>query len=190
VASLDVGSRDGLARVGDELLTDARALPRAYVLPQVQGFSPARHPGLTATQLVASPDTDVHRMALIENDPNVPTEPTGSAPAVAATRVDDLGPNSVRVVATADGPSYLILADFYHRGWTAHVDGQSARVLIANALYRAVAIDAGTHVVDFRFEPLSVLLGALVSIVSLIVALAAILLGFFWKPRSSSRPRR
>ena len=116
-------------------------------------------------------------MVLIENDPNVAAEPAGSAQAAAATRVDDLGPNTVRVLATADTPSYLVLADFYHRGWTARVDGQPARVLIANALYRAVAIDAGTHVVDFRFEPLSLLLGGIVSVVSLLVALGAIGMG-------------
>jgi len=36
----------------------------------------------------------------------------------------------------------------------------------------------------------SLLLGALVSIASLIVALAGILLGFLWSPRSSSQRRR
>jgi uncharacterized membrane protein YfhO len=113
-------------------------------------------------------------MVLIENDPNAPTEPTGSQPAAAA-RVEDLGPDEVRVTATADGPSYLVLDDFYHRGWTARVDGQSARVFIANALFRAVAVEPGTHVVDFRFEPLSHLIGAIVSAVSLIGVIGAIL---------------
>ncbi len=80
----------------------------------------------------------------------------------------------MRVEATADGPSYLILDDFFHRGWTAHVDGQPVRIFMANALFRAVPIDAGSHVVDFRFEPLSQLVGGLVSVLCLLVVLGAI----------------
>ena len=84
----------------------------------------ARHAGLTATQLVASPDVDLHTMLLVEGDPNTPQEPSGSQPALAATQLEDLGPNVVRITATADAPSYVVLDDFYHRGWTARVDGQ------------------------------------------------------------------
>jgi uncharacterized membrane protein YfhO len=83
----------------------------------------------------------------------------------------------VRVAANADAPSYLVLDDFYHRGWTARVDGQPAHVFIANALFRAVAIDAGSHVVEFRFEPLSHLIGAVVSAMSLLLVGIAIAWG-------------
>jgi len=177
VTALELVNRDGFTRVADGVLHNAHALPRAYVLPAAQAFSPARHPGLTATQLVASPDMDAHTQVLIENDPNAPDAPVGTSEVVAATRVEDLGPSAVRVTASADGPSYLVLTDFYHRGWTATVDGQSARVLIANALFRAVAIPPGTHVVDFRFQPVSVLIGGAISALSIVLAIAAIGLG-------------
>lgn len=55
-------------------------------------------------------------------------------------------------MASADTPSYLVLDDFCHRGWTARVDGQSARVFIANALFRAVEIGPGSHTVRFRLR--------------------------------------
>jgi len=94
------------------VLLDTQALPRAYVLPRTQAFSPARHAGLTATQLVGSPDVDLHTMLLVEGDPNTPQEPNGSQPALAASQVEDLGPNVVRITATADVPSYVVLDDF------------------------------------------------------------------------------
>ncbi|HEX8968459.1 MAG TPA: hypothetical protein VF937_11290, partial [Chloroflexota bacterium] len=176
VHPLELADRDGLQRLNNLIVQDSRALPRAFVVPRAQAFSPARHPGLTATQLVASPDVDLHTMLLIENDPTAPTAPSLSnpKPVAAATRLEDLGPNVVRVVASVDVPSYLVLDDFYHRGWTAHVDGQSARVYIANALFRAVAIEPGTHVVEFRFEPVSHLAGAVISAVSLLLVLVAV----------------
>jgi hypothetical protein len=174
VQSLDLADRDGLQRVNQQVIRNTRALPRAFVIPLTQAFSPARHPGLTATQLVASPDVDLHTMVLIENDPNTPAAPSGSVGIVPATRVEDVGPNAVRVTASAESPSYLVLDDFYHRGWTARVDGQPARVFIANALFRAVALEPGPHVIEFRFEPLSHLLGAAISAVSLLVVLGAL----------------
>jgi uncharacterized membrane protein YfhO len=82
------------------------------------------------------------------------------------------------VSATVEEPSYLVLEDFYHRGWTARVDGQPSRVLIANALFRAVALPPGTHSVEFRFEPLSHRLGAAISALALLLALVAISWGF------------
>ena len=177
VRSLSLADRDGFfERPGDVVLGDAHALPRAYVLPRAQAFSPARHPDLTATQLVASPDVDLHTMVLIENDPTTPQAPHGTQGAVAG-QVEDLGPNLVHVSATADSPSYLVLDDFYHRGWTARVDGQPARVFIANALFRAVALEPGPHQVEFRFEPLSHLAGAALSALSALAALVIIAWG-------------
>jgi Bacterial membrane protein YfhO len=173
--SLSLGDRDGLQRLsGDQVLRATQALPRAYVLPRAQAYSTARHAGLTATQLVASPDVNLHTMLLVEGDPSTPQDPSGSQLARAATRVEDLGPNAVRITATADTPSYLVLEDFYHRGWTVHVDGQPGRVLIANALFRAVVIEPGTHTIEFRFEPVSHLLGVAVSALTLLVMLLAI----------------
>jgi hypothetical protein len=176
--SLDLADREGFQRLSDQVLLDKRALPRAYVLPRTQAFSPARHAGLTATQLVASSDVDLHSMVLIEGDASTPPEPGAPLKSAASSAVQDPGPNVVRVTATADEPSYLVLNDFYQRGWTARVDGQPARVFIANALFRAVPIEPGTHEIEFRFEPLSLTLGAAVSAVSLLAVLACVGIGY------------
>ena len=182
VTSLDLANRDGLQRLDAQRIENNHALPRAYVLPRSQAFSPGRHPELTPTQLVANPDVDLHRMVLIENDPSVAASPSGDQLATPATGIEDLGPNEVRVEATADGPSYLVLNDFYHRGWTVRVDGQPSRIFVANALFRAVPIDAGVHVLDFRFEPASQRVGAVVSVLCLLVVIGAIV----WSVRRST----
>jgi hypothetical protein len=178
VSSLDLSNRLGLRRITAGLIQDSDALPRAYVLPKAQAFSLDRHPGRTATQLVAGPDVDLHTMVLIEGDPNTPVEPSGARPVAPASEVVDLGPNAVRITATVDTPSYLVLNDFYQRGWTAQVDGQPAHMLIANALFRAVPIEPGQHQVDLRFEPWTLLLGAAISIVNLLGILVLVGMGY------------
>jgi len=175
--SLDLADRDGFQRLGPTTIRNTRALPRAFVLPRSQGFSAARHPGLTATQIVASPDMDVHRQVLIEGDPEAPDAPLSNGVDGLPARLVDVGPNTVQVIASADVPSYLVVTDFYHRGWNAYVDGRPARVLIADAMFRAVSVEPGQHVIELRFESLSHLLGATASVFTLLVMLGLLLYG-------------
>ena len=115
------------------------------------------------------------RASTTTSAPAKPAAPAAASPPLAQAEVLELGPNALRVAATADVPSYLVLDDFYHRGWTASVDGQPARVYIANALFRAVALEPGRHVVEWRFQPLTHLLGALASAISLLGVVVVLL---------------
>ncbi|MDQ3809162.1 MAG: YfhO family protein [Chloroflexota bacterium] len=172
--SFDLADRDGLRRLSPTAIANDRRLPRAYVLPRTHAFSLARHPGLTATQLVASPDMDVRREVLIEGDADAPPRPAEDGPEAIPSRLVELGPNALEIVANADVPSYLVVTDFYHRGWSAWVDGRPSPVLIANALFRAVALEPGQHMVELRFEPLSHLVGAVISTVALLALLVVV----------------
>jgi uncharacterized membrane protein YfhO len=89
-------------------------------------------------------------------------------------QVEEIGPNALRITAEADRPSYLVVNDFYHRGWAAWVDGKPSPVYIANAIFRAVPLEPGMHQVEMRFQPLSHLMGAVVSAFSLLAALVLI----------------
>lgn len=73
---------------------------------------------------------------------------------------------SERVVVDADLPQagYLVLADAYYPGWTARVDGEPVTIERADVMFRAVPVPAGTHRVEFRYEPASVTIGAAISI--------------------------
>jgi len=53
----------------------------------------------------------------------------------------------------------------------------SLRFAYADALFRAVALEPGQHVVEFRFEPLSHVLGALISALTLALAIGLIVWG-------------
>ena len=58
------------------------------------------------------------------------------------------------------------------------MDGHPTRIVAANENFRAVAVSAGRHTVDFRYRPASFRAGAIISIltaVAMLVALAVIL---------------
>jgi uncharacterized membrane protein YfhO len=73
----------------------------------------------------------------------------------------------------------------YARGWTALVDGQPARVLRANRTQRAVALQAGSHKIVFRYEPPGLRAGVGVMLVAALAAIA-IWLGPSWPKRLSA----
>ena len=93
----------------------------------------------------------------------------------------------MRLRLTAGREQYLVLSDSWYPGWRAVVDGIEVPIERANLLFRAVRLDSGAHVVEFRYEPGWFRLGWVVSAISL--ALAALLWGAValqWRP---NRPR-
>ncbi|GAC1315314.1 MAG: hypothetical protein NVSMB2_06570 [Chloroflexota bacterium] len=176
VTSLDLSNRDGFQRIGPQVIENTRALPRAFVLPRTAAFNVPRP--TPATSVVTRNDFDPHHQVLIEGDAAVPDAPTDtSALALPATSIDDLGPDRIRIAATAVTPSYLVLDDFYQRDWSVSVDGRRADLLIANALFRAVALDPGEHVVEFRYAPRLYLAAAAVTGLAVLALAATITFG-------------
>ncbi len=80
-------------------------------------------------------------------------------------------PNRVQVATDSFTPSLLVLADNYYPGWRAEVDGRAARLMRVNYNQRGVALPAGRHVVAFSYQPASVLIGLLVSGLSVMLLL-------------------
>ncbi len=93
-------------------------------------------------------------------------------PAGAGARVLDERANEMTVqTGVPDGGGYLLLLDSFAPGWNVTVDGTAATVLRANALFRAVRLAPGRHLVVFRYRPASFLVGAAVSAASGLVML-------------------
>jgi hypothetical protein len=54
----------------------------------------------------------------------------------------------------------LVLSDTYYPGWKARVDGNHQNIYRANYTFRAIPLNAGTHRVEFLYDPVSFKLGA------------------------------
>ncbi|HEY3107708.1 MAG TPA: YfhO family protein, partial [Chloroflexota bacterium] len=97
----------------------------------------------------------------------------GGAASPGSAEVEREDGERVRVRVRAARPAFLVLADTFYPGWTARVDGVERPIRRADYLFRAVAVPAGEHVVDFSFEPLSFRVGALVSALTMLALAAA-----------------
>jgi hypothetical protein len=79
-------------------------------------------------------------------------------------------PSLVQISAHTGGPSYLVLGDLFYPGWVAYVDGERVPVYSANYLFRAVRLlRAGDHSVRFEYRPGTVLVGASISTVAVLM---------------------
>nr|HID13178.1 hypothetical protein [Anaerolineae bacterium] len=93
-------------------------------------------------------------------------------PGPEAVRIVSYKPESVEIEVEVAAPGYLVLTDAWYPGWEARVDGEPMPVYRADLLFRAVAVDAGRHRVVFTFRPVSLLIGAAVSLAGLVVLVA------------------
>ena len=80
-------------------------------------------------------------------------------------------PNRVEIATESDTPALLVLADNFYPGWRAEIDGHASAILRVNYNQRGVALSGGRHRVLFSYQPQPVLLGLLVSGMSLLLLL-------------------
>ncbi|HEU4382177.1 MAG TPA: hypothetical protein VFR85_01640, partial [Anaeromyxobacteraceae bacterium] len=81
-------------------------------------------------------------------------------------------PEYVRIEAEAPGAGLVVVADAFWPGWRARLDGQIIPLQRADVLVRAVAWPAGRHVLEMRYEPAEVAVGAAITVAAALVALA------------------
>ena len=78
------------------------------------------------------------------------------------------------VEASTPRAGVLVLRDSYDPSWTAEVDGVPSRIVRANALYRAVALPAGRHVIRFSYRPRDLGAGLIISGMTAVLLMSAL----------------
>jgi len=99
-----------------------------------------------------------------------------SLEATGEDRVEILSYEPERIVISAElgEEGYLVLTDAHYPGWRCIVDGLEIPIYRADLLFRAVYLPAGQHRVEFVYDPLSLKVGAAISLVALLSLLAGI----------------
>ena len=80
----------------------------------------------------------------------------------------------VRLTVASPASGYLVLSDNHYPGWTVTIDGEDRPLLQANAVVRAVWVEAGAHEVVFRYQPGSWRLGLAITLATLLAGLAMV----------------
>ncbi len=119
------------------------------------------------------PDFDPARVVLLANG-GTPLDAGGAQRADESVRIVSYQPERVVIAVTARADAYLVLADTWYPGWTARLNGAEVPLVRANLIFRAVRVPPGEHEIVFEYRPVSLWVGASVSVLALL-ALGALL---------------
>lgn len=92
---------------------------------------------------------------------------TAPDPALGHTKVVIRSAHRVQIACDAKAPGWCVLAELDYPGWQAEVDGQPVPIKPFHEVFRAVRVGQGAHWVTFTYRPLSVVLGAALSVFAL-----------------------
>jgi len=147
------------------------ALPRAYLVSRCEVVETP----LAALERFTDDAFDPVEAVLIESS-YLPGGPSACPPPVAAPPGEAAGHaeiverslNTLTVSVDAARYSWLVVNESWDPGWTALLDGTPAAVLPGDYAFRTMPIPAGQHTLQLRYQPTSVLLGAIISSSSLV----------------------
>jgi hypothetical protein len=167
------------------LLANGAAFPRAWVaydwrpVPSLRADIAAVR-GSSSVKLRADPAVETRRTPPID-------APAAAGPAV----IRDEGNRSLTVQASPTRSGYLIVDDLFYPGWSATVDGRPASIVPADGMLRAVALPRGVHTVRLSYEPDTVEVGEILTLVGLVAGLsgAAFALRQRWTSGGRGRAR-
>lgn len=153
-------------------------LPRAFIVHSAESFTK----GLEFYR-IQQPSFDPERVVLLDRGPALVE--AAVVPAQDWVEITDYQSEIVRLAARANRPGYLVLLDAWYPGWQAFVDGHEVPVYRGDFLFRAIPLEAGEHSIIFEFRPRTFYVGAVISIVSLVMT-CLIAIRLRWKTKRVS----
>jgi hypothetical protein len=93
--------------------------------------------------------------------------------------------NGLTLQVKVAGDNLLVLSDTYYPGWKAFVNGKKTKIYRADYNFRAIPLTAGTHRVEFVYDPISFELGAGATLLGIMGCI-----GIGWAARRRGSPNR
>jgi hypothetical protein len=158
-----------LVHSGDvKIYENLDALPRAFVVPQMMGV------GNDAAALTAMNDPDFDPAKVVVLNGTVGVGHAQAAHLSYEANITSYASERIVIETTGEDDGWLVLTDAWYPGWRATVDGVPAEIVRADVLFRGVQVPAGPHRVEFTYAPMSFLVGAGMSVLTLAGCVIAI----------------
>jgi hypothetical protein len=123
--------------------------------------------------------------ALVERE----LELNGASEPIGTAQIGRDRPGMIDLWVEASGPRLMVLAESYHQGWQASVDGKPATVVRVNGDFLGCRVGPGRHWVSLRFRPSSLRDGMWTTIAGLTLAMITALVNF-WPSSRRARAGR
>jgi len=97
--------------------------------------------------------------------------------------------DAISYKTNAASPQFAVFSEvYYDKGWNAYIDGKPAPYTRVNYVLRGMPVPAGSHVIDFKFEPKSVSTARMVTMASSVLVYLLLIGAAFeaWRKRSKT----
>jgi hypothetical protein len=152
-------------RSGQKVFENPKAFPRVWAVHSGAVVADARE----ARAMTSDPKFDA-RHSVFEIGQNPPKLESCDGDDVWMPHHE---PNYVKIQAVMPCRGMVILTDTWFPGWSATVDGHSARIEKAYGAFRGVVVESGDHIIEMRYRPWTVFVGAGMSAAAALMALLA-----------------
>jgi Bacterial membrane protein YfhO len=99
----------------------------------------------------------------------------------------DYKPNYLKYEANAAADGFVVFSEIYYKdGWNAYLDGKPVDHIRVNYILRGMAVPAGKHTIEFKFDPQEYHIGNTVTWISSILMLAIVIGGIFYAFRTKA----
>ncbi len=112
------------------------------------------------------------RVAVAEGDVAALADP--GAGATSSVTMTSFAPQHVSYDATTSADGFLVMSEIYEPGWKAYLDGEEVEIHPTDVALRGIALPAGDHTVDLRYEPTSLRVGFAVSALAHVLMLGVL----------------
>jgi hypothetical protein len=101
-------------------------------------------------------------------------------------RLTSYQPNHLVYESNTKGEEFAVFSEIYYpKGWNAYIDGQLKPHIGVNYVLRGMVVPAGTHKIEFKFEPRSYQTGNSIALAGSILLIVVVVAGFYLDRRNN-----
>ncbi len=107
----------------------------------------------------------------------------------ATIRLDNNDNDKLDYTFNARTNQFVVFSEvYYEHGWKAFIDGKESPIVKTNYVLRGLAVPAGQHKIEFRFEPASYIMGRRITGISQVILLVLFAIGIYMEVRKKKIP--
>lgn len=114
-----------------------------------------------------------------------------SKDSTASVKLTSYSPNDLKYSSTSAAEGLAVFSEIYYdKGWDAYIDGKKSDYIRVNYVLRAMTIPAGTHTIEWKFEPKVFYTGEKVSLAFNILLIIGVAGGLILEIRNRSKQKK
>ncbi len=149
-----------------DIFENLSAFPRAFM---VYDFNYLPDRNLLLNTMING-KADLKKLVLMEEMPVFPT-PDSQGSRVHTVEKVRYSNDEVELRVMSENPGILVMSDLHTPDWKAFIDGEETRLYKANYAFRAIYLPKGEHKVRFLYSPDSFKIGAMMTMLGLLLPL-------------------